>query len=441
MSCFAFIAPPFPGHFNPLQALAGALAAQGHRVLFVQQQEAERFIYRPEVEFLPVGLSSHPPGDLDAAIGRINAMTGLSGMSAVLRDLARSANMLCREAPAALRAENVDAIIADQTEAAGGLIARHLGLPFVSIANALPINGEPGVPPPFTGWGHDPTPWGRHRNNGGYFVARLLMRPLTAVIARHAEAWGLPRLRTLEDCLSPLAQISQMVRGFDFPRAELPPEFHYTGPLREPDAAGIERPLALPQGRPLVFASLGTLQGNRVALFRIIAEACARLDLACVIAHGGRLSAAEAASLPGAPMVADFLPQRAVLRQASLVITHGGMNTALDALSFGVPAIAIPLAFEQAAIAARLAHAGAGLKVKASGLDASTLAEAARQVLEQPSYRDHAAALGREIAAAGGAKLAAAIIEGIMPAPSPAAATRERQDADGVHGDSRNGSR
>ena len=438
MSCFAFIAPPFPGHFNPMQALAGALTARGHRVLFTQQQEAGRFIYRRDVEFLPVGRDSHPRGDLDRTIGRINAMTGLRNMGAVLRDLARSTDMLCREVPALLRAEGVDAIIADQTEAAGGLIARHLGLPFISIANALPINGEPGVPPPFTGWGYDPTLWGRRRNKGGYAVARLLMGPLGAVIADHAAAWALTGLRTLEDCLSPLAQISQMVRGFDFPREALPEGFHYVGPLREAEEDAASVPAS---GRPLVFASLGTLQGNRLGLFRIIAEACARLDLACVIVHGGRLSPEQAEALPGAPLVADFLPQRAVLRQASLVIAHGGMNTTLDALSAGVPMVAIPLAFEQAAIAARLGHVSAGIRLKAAGLDASMLAEAAGRALLVPAYRARAVMLGQEIARAGGAALAAEIIERVMSGRSPAAATRAPRDADDARDDSRNDSR
>jgi zeaxanthin glucosyltransferase len=410
MGCFAFIAPPFPGHLNPMQVVAGTLIARGHRVVFPQQADARRAIYRSDIDFLPVGLQSHPPGDLDQTIGRINRMTGLAGMGAVLDDLARSTDMLCREAPAVLRDQQADAIIADQTEAAGGLIARHLGLPFVSMANALPINSEPDMPPPFTGWRYDPGDWGRQRNRGGYAVARLLMRPITTVIAKHAAQWRLPPLRTLEDCLSSDAQISQMISGFDFPRHALPPGFHYTGPLREPDESEFTPPA---RDRPLVFVSLGTLQGNRLELFRIIAEACAGLGLTCVITHGGRLSADQAASLPGEPLVADFLPQRAALRHAALVITHGGMNTILDALSFGVPMVTIPLAFEQAANAARLVHAGAGAMVKPRGLTAASLAAAIRKVMTVPAYRARAAALRGEIASSGGAALAAEIIEGV----------------------------
>jgi zeaxanthin glucosyltransferase len=46
-------------------------------------------------------------------------------------------------------------------------------------------------------------------------------------------------------------------------------------------------------GRPFVFASLGTLQGQRFGLFRRIAKACRRLDAQLLVAHCGGLDAAR----------------------------------------------------------------------------------------------------------------------------------------------------
>lgn len=399
-----------------MQAIAGELVSRGHRATFLQQIDAGRLIQTPGMEFQPVGLRSHPTGELDRIVGRINGMVGLRGLPNVLRDLARGTDMLCREVPAMLRQHNVDAIVADQTEAAGGLIARHLRLPYVSVANALPINGEPGVPPPFTAWHYDPTNWGRRRNAGGYRVARLLMWRMRTVIGRYATDWELAPLRALEDCLSPQAQLSQIVRTLDFPRESLPPGFCYTGPFRDAAEDAIPFPASIPAA-PLIFATLGTLQGNRIELFRTIAQACWQMGLHCLIAHGGRLSAAQVTSLPGAPLVFDFVPQRAVLRQAVAAVTHGGMNTVLDALSVGVPIVAVPLAFEQAAIAARVAHAGVGRIVKARGLQVATLVEALTAVVENPSYRASARLQQNQIVTAGGARRAADIIEACVDHP------------------------
>jgi zeaxanthin glucosyltransferase len=55
--------------------------------------------------------------------------------------------MLFRDAPAAIRDAGVDSLIVDQIEMAGGTVAEHLGLPFVSVAAALPINLDVSVPP------------------------------------------------------------------------------------------------------------------------------------------------------------------------------------------------------------------------------------------------------------------------------------------------------
>ena len=40
----------------------------------------------------------------------------------------------------------------DQLSPEGGTVEEVLDLPFVTIANALPGNREPAVPPYFTGW-------------------------------------------------------------------------------------------------------------------------------------------------------------------------------------------------------------------------------------------------------------------------------------------------
>ena len=409
MARIAFVAPPFAGHFNPMQAIAAELLHRGHHVCFAHQVDAARLLSEPKIDFLPLGADSHPPGSLNAAIARINALRGVWGLGGVMRDLVRVTGMLCRTLPQMMCTQDIDLIVADQTEPAGGLVARHLALPYVSVANALPINTDPSLPPPFTSWSYDPTPWGLSRNRGGYQVAAALMRPMNQVIAHHAAAWGLAPARSMEDCLSPTAQLSQLTAGLDFPRAAFPPGFHYIGPLRlagQPDWTP-----SFDADRPFVYASLGTLQGNRPKLFAVIAQACYLAGIHCLLAHGGRLAANAASALPGAPTVLPWVPQSAVLRRAAAVITHGGMNTVLDALSCGVPVVVIPLALEQAATAARVVRAGAGLCVKAGGLVASELAAALHRVLREPQFRAAAAKLQSGIAAAGGVTLAANIIE------------------------------
>ena len=337
---------------------------------------------------------------------------------APVRLTARRTASLLRLLPEALVRLGTTALVVDQLEPAGALAAAALGLPWISVANALAVNREPGIPPPFTAWDWRPDRIGRNRNRAGWRVHDLLMRPLSRLIADWARAHGLPQ-RDLDDTFSPLAQLSQMVPGLDFPRLALPAGFHYVGPLRLPPPPPPSAP------RRLVFASLGTLQGHRAGLFRDIASAAQACDADVLIAHGGRLTAHQARALPGRPAVRDFVAQAEVLAGAAALVGHGGMNTVMDALAAGVPAVLVPLAYEQAAIAARLARAGAGIAVQGRAFRARRLRSALRAVLDDPCYREAAASLQDEVAEAGGAARAADVILRVLtPGTPPAVADR-----------------
>ncbi|WP_454915749.1 glycosyltransferase [Xanthobacter sediminis] len=405
MTHFAIVAPPLPGHFNPLLALARELGRRGHRVTVLHMADAAALVEGRGAGFAAVGRASHPPGALSAYLHRLAHPGGLFGLLATLRATAALTDMLCRDLPEALAAIGAEAVIADQTEAAGALVARHLGLPVVSTATALPLNREIGVPPPFVPWPYDPSERGRVRNNGGYRVTDLLMTPMRRVLARHGAAFGLDP--EADQGFSPLLTVAQMPRGLDFPRAELPASFHYGSPWRDAAEGGAPWEPPPDDGRPLVFCSLGTLQGARGGLFLKVAQAAAKCGARLLVAHGGLLSAAEAARLAPLAQVHAFVPQRAVLRRCAAAVLHCGMNTVLDALSAGVPLVAMPIAFEQPATAARLAYAGAAEVVPAGRAGTGRLARALDKVLREPGYRAAARRLAAEMATHGGVAEAA----------------------------------
>src|SRR5262249_2929652 len=143
-------------------------------------------------------------------------------------------------------------------------------------------------------------------------------------------------------------------------------------------------------GRPLVYASLGTLQNRREPLFRCIAEACGACGVQLVISHGGGLTPSQARELPGAPLVVDYAPQIELLQRARLPITHAGLNTVLDALTHGVPLVAIPITYEQPAIARRIEWTGAGRSIPLRDVTRSTLQRIVRMVLDDDRYSEAA---------------------------------------------------
>ncbi len=426
MSHFAVIAPPFTSHFRALEALAGRLIARGHRVTFVHQQDAGALLRDPRVGFASVGAVSHPAGSLRHTVALAARPGGVNGLRRVILDLARTTDMLCREAPAVLRELGVDALLADQMEAAGGLLAEHLKLPYVSVACALPVNREPRLPLPVMPWGYAVSPHGENLNRGSSQVYDLLMRPHARVIAGHAARFGLAPRQALHECLSPYAQVSQTTAAFDFPRQQAPAQFHAVGPLRGmEDEAPLQIPLS--SRRPFVFASLGTLQGGRFGLFQRIARACAKQDVQLLLAHCGGLNTVQERVLEGlgATWVTDFAPQRAAIARADVVITHAGLNTVMDALAAGVPMLAVPIAFDQPGVAARVLHAGAGLRLFPQLASRAGIGRALRQLLDEPRFAANAARVGASLAQAGGVERAADIVETVARSGQPV----ERADA------------
>lgn len=411
MGHFAVVAPPLYSHFHALQALAQTLLARGHRITFIQQADARPLLSDERISFVAVGEQTHPVGSLSAGLQRLAAPGGLS-LFRVIRDLAAATDMLCRELPAVLKNLNVDGVIADQMEAAGGLVAEALGLPFVSVACALPVNREPGIPLAVMAfrYGEDAKALKRFRASSDMYDR--IMRHHGNVIARHARAFGLPERHGLHQCLSPLAQISQLVPAFDFPRQQLPACFHAVGQLRVDSAPGM-LPAPWPALRqPVVYASLGTLQGRRFRLFMRLARACRNQRLSLVIAHCGGLNARQVhqLELAGAAWVTDFVDQRAALQHAQVFVTHAGLNSALEALECGTPMLALPIAFDQPGVAARIEWHGVGRRASRFSRVA-VLEKYLQQLLNDPHYRLRMSAMQAQLKRAGGCARAADIVE------------------------------
>jgi MGT family glycosyltransferase len=419
MAHFGVVAPAFYSHVSALAALSLELVKRGHRVTFLQRPDASIYLKDGRIGFHALGKHTHPPGSLAASLRRAANPGGPLGLRQVILDMARGTDMLCRELPAAIHALDIDAVIADQMEAAGGLVAEALGLPFVSVACAMPVNREPGIPLAVMPFAYENSERAYQVVEGSTRVYDWMMKPHREVIAAQAGRLGLASRDGLHECLSPLAQISQTTEAFDFPRRALPPHFHHVGPLRAAADAGAAAPTPLPAldaGRPFVFASLGTLQGHRFGIFKRVARACRRLDAQLLVAHCGGLDAAQEQALlrAGATAVCAFAPQREALARADAVVSHAGINTVMDAVEARTPILALPVTFDQPGTAARILHAGIGLRASARLAGAGTIERQLRRLFDEPQFGERLDVQAAGLAQAGGTPRAADIVEAAL---------------------------
>ncbi|WP_404783180.1 glycosyltransferase [Altericista sp. CCNU0014] len=424
MTRFGILCPAAIGHLNPMCVLGRELQQRGHSTVLFGIPDLQQKIEQTGIEFHLIGRTDFPEGTLPIIHQKLGELSGLEGFKFTVNWLQSEIQMLFNDAVDAIREERVDVLIVDQTTLCGGTIADFLKLPFVTVCNALLIHQESGVPPFFTGWGYSTSWWSHLRNRIGNGFLFAITQSVRKQVQLQRQQWHLPPYASDEHFFSTLAQICQLPAEFDFPRKNLPTSFHYTGPLQ--DSSGQE-PISLAKSpfpfdrltdRPLIYASLGTLQNRKSEIFQIVAAACVGLDAQLVISLGNAEADISSLIFQGSPIVVPYAPHQQIIQRARLIITHAGMNTTLGALSSGVPLIAVPITNEQPAIAARIARTGAGEVVKLSELNIDKLKIVIQQVLSQDSYKINAARLQTAIVRAGGVKRAAYIIEHVISSAS-----------------------
>ena len=116
---------------------------------------------------------------------------------------------------------------------------------------------------------------------------------------------------------------------------------------------------------------------------------------------------------PANVRVERFVPHSPVLDRAACVVCHAGMGITQKALAHGVPVVAVPFGRDQPEVSRRVEVARAGVRLPARKLGPERLRESVRRAME---LRPGAQRMAAAFASAGGARAAAAVLEGIVPA-------------------------
>jgi MGT family glycosyltransferase len=402
---------PGTGHINPITALARRLQQRGHTVVIFGIADVEASVKAAGIDFYLIGESDYPPGTLKKLDQRLSELRGLATFRFTVERVRNTALMVLRDGPQAVSRAKVDALLVDEAEM-GGTVAEHLGLPYVSIACFPPLIQDDRIPAFCFGWGAGRSWFSRLRNRLGFWLLSRMAAPIFTAVNELRRAWGLKPYKRSTDALSPLAQIAQLPAALEFEIGDRPPLLHYTGPFVDPgQRPSVDFEWNLLDGRPLVCASLGTLQNGSQEIFRAIADGCAGLPVQLVISLGGGLDPERLGALSGDPVVVKYAPQLEIVKRAAVVITHAGLNTTLESLAEGVPLVCVPLGNDQPGVAARVAARGAGVVVSRRGLSAKRLRAAVNAVLKDEKYRCAARNLQASMLHIDGLQRAADIVE------------------------------
>lgn len=188
-----------------------------------------------------------------------------------------------------------------------------------------------------------------------------------------------------------------------------------------PGAAAAGEPSWTPpeSGRRVVLLSLGSsyTPGHAEFLRRCVEE-LADSPWHVVVTLGHRLDVGELGPLPGNVEVHQWLRYPDVLRHAAAFVTHSGMGSLMESLSFGVPAVLVPYHVEQRVIATRAAELGLGRVLYRENTPPGALRAAVDEVAGSDRVRDAVTRMRRHIEQAGGAARGADFAESLMRRPA-----------------------
>lgn len=296
------------------------------------------------------------------------------------------AREFCRDVIEELDREPADLVVVVDTLIPTALSgAEAAGCPSVLLMHGPYVMPRPDAPPPGTGFMPARGPLGRGRDRAAVALMMRVFRTGMPAFNQARAEFGLAPVRDLTDVLNTASRVLVCTSpSYDFAVGTIPGHVRYVGP--QLDAAAGGGTWDDPGGRPLVLVGLSsTVMSHEVELLRRAADALGRLPVRGLVTTGPAVDPA-AIRAPANVSVRRWVRHADVLPYCSAVLTHGGHGTVIKALAAGVPLVVAPLGRDQPDNAARVVHAGAGLRVsrKASAADLGT---ALGRVLDEPRFR------------------------------------------------------
>ncbi|ALL79987.1 hypothetical protein AD006_32405 (plasmid) [Pseudonocardia sp. EC080610-09] len=413
---------PGDGHVNPLLPVARELVRRGHEVRWYTGSVYADRVKRTGAVHVPM-TDAYDYGGMTRAqafphhVGR----TGIDGMMTGFRDV------FLATAPAQLRDLTrivdrfpVDAVVSDETCFAAGFLRERTGVPLVWVATSIYILASRDTAPLGLGLRPDGTRPGRIRNRALRWIAdsvvlRRLRRDGVALRAELGLA-PLPGGAFTNVVRPPDLYLLGTVPGFEYPRSDLLDSVRFVGALQDPPPE-TDRPAwwdDLRGGRPVVHVTQGTVADDLERLVLPCLRALAELNVLIVVTTGTPPEQLDLGLLPPNVRVERFIPHANLLPHVDLMVTNGGYGGVSAALAHGVPLVVAAATEEKHEVAAHVEWAGSGLHVRPHENLVDGLRRAVERVLDEPAFRERAAALRAEYRSYPGAPLVADHIEELV---------------------------
>jgi MGT family glycosyltransferase len=388
MPKYVFVSNPMRGHVNPTFPVVRELVKRGAEVVYYLTEafrmdvEAAGAVLRP-YDALP----DNPAPSKTGSGGPGNDFHFGTGPLI----MARECQHIIPQVLERIRAERADYLVYDKMCMWGYWIAQALHIPAIQCNTTYASNKHFNVMQAQGVAAPRPSP--------------LMIGKIIGIFIKLQATYRLPRFDVSRFFLNaePL-NIVFLPREFQPQGQTFDERFVFVGPALAPEAEEMAEPS---QDPPLLYISLGTMFNNRADLFQLCFEAFGNESWQVVLSSGNRVHQTILGQAPANFSLAPFVPQLEILRKASVFLTHGGMNSTMESLYYGVPLVVIPQMFEQSMTAQQVEEMGLGTRLDTRDLSPAELRAAVERVASDPAIRERVRAMQQKVRSAGGAVRAA----------------------------------
>jgi len=386
MAAVCVLGHPAPGHLNPNLPLMAELCGRGERVIYYATEPFRAKVERTGAEFRSYG-------DHELFERNLGAGGMLGGMAGLIETTEQILPALAEE----LRTTRPDYLLIEAHAVWGNLLAQMLGKPAAALCSMFAMNESlidaAGLMGHLYGAGPRDLAFDGLLALGKYFeAARRLQRQFGAVSPG------------IVDYLGNRQQLNLVFtsREFQIGGAGFDDSYRFVGPSIAGRQDYADFPMEQVAGRALILVSMGTMYNYEAEFYRRCFRAFGNWPQTVVLAVGHRVDRAQLPEPPPNFMVREYVPQVALLELAQLFITHGGINSAHEAMLYGVPMVVLPQSADHYVVAGQVEAVGAGVALDRSQATVERLSDAARRVLVDPQFRAGSAKMGETLRAAGG---------------------------------------
>lgn len=350
MAAILMINIPYAGHTNPTLPLAETLVQHGHNVSYINAEEFRNKIESTGAEFIPY--HNYP-----------TLPTEQQKKTKCFRAAFDTAISLERK---------FDLLIYEMLFYPGIKIAERLGIPCVRQFSQPAWNQE------------------IMSNATCLFKLSSVLIDLQVMGKKNTLYMELTH-KTLAEAIindKPSLNIVYVPQIFQKDRESFGEDYLFTVPVSESNSIS----QLIPYGEmksPIVYISLGSIISNKGFCKECI-RAFGGKDMS-VILNTGKVRPETLGKIPENIYAYSYVPQLEVLQRADVFLTHCGMNSVNEAMTYGVPMVAMPFINDQISNAKRIVELKIGKRVRSFPSSGKQLYKTVKDVCSDDFMRNRCA--------------------------------------------------